>query len=202
MMDLTWDEFRGLLITKPCTFRWIERGEFYYLFISQNSVIYDCRLDKDGGANQLEFEADWKIKGNKVVYDYVATGGWACFLEGNMPEFPISLSTDINNPTVIIDINYMGKIEEYAMQFSNTDVMFILEIDGESMYEYMISAWELYDLNNSNNKLVDSGLNKQFSERFTELPVFNDSLRVLAYSLSSTDYIRGYVKLRKNIMQI
>jgi hypothetical protein len=65
MIKISWLEFKSLLLSKKISITFVTTTESYKLFISLESIIFNCNLFRDGGVDVIDFETNYKSYGNK-----------------------------------------------------------------------------------------------------------------------------------------
>jgi len=66
-MIVTWAIFKSLVDTKSLSIQYVDLTESYYLKLFDGLFNLDCVVNKDGGADQTDFEANYKTVGNKAL---------------------------------------------------------------------------------------------------------------------------------------
>jgi len=66
-MKLTWAEFKAICSSKVMLMQMIEQAESYRLFAFDGAVKYETSFLKDSGADQVDFEANYKSKCNQKI---------------------------------------------------------------------------------------------------------------------------------------
>lgn len=74
MIELAWPEFRDqVLDIVGWNWKYFESNNEYKIFAKQNGFIVECRINKDSGADQAEFESDYKPNASAEFIDRTQT---------------------------------------------------------------------------------------------------------------------------------
>ena len=60
-----WSEFKASIADKKLFIQYYDRTEYYEVWASDGSSIYRCVVNKDGGADQSDFETNYKPDANR-----------------------------------------------------------------------------------------------------------------------------------------
>jgi hypothetical protein len=63
-ISIDWATLKTFITTYSLSLQWVDLGTVYYLRAYQDNFDVECSLPKDGGANQTDFETNYKSKGN------------------------------------------------------------------------------------------------------------------------------------------
>lgn len=66
-INLNWTIFKGIVDAKNLSIQWIDDGTQYHLYIFEALLVVNCFIIKNGSAEQLEFEANYKQGGNGTL---------------------------------------------------------------------------------------------------------------------------------------
>lgn len=67
-IELPWAEFRDQVLGQPgWTLNYFDLSNHYWLYAVKNSFIAFCKIHQDSGADQTEFEADYKPAENPLI---------------------------------------------------------------------------------------------------------------------------------------
>lgn len=69
-IPLDWSAFKTYVDSNLVLFKSIEDSRSYQLFMADGALVASCLIFKDGGADQLEFEASYKSRANKGFFYY------------------------------------------------------------------------------------------------------------------------------------
>lgn len=64
-LTATWPIIKTFITTYQISIQWIDLGNLYYLKAYQDKFEVECYLVKDGDADQIDFETNYKTNGNK-----------------------------------------------------------------------------------------------------------------------------------------
>lgn len=66
-INLYWGKFKTVVDNRNLPIQWIDDGEKYHLYVLDGLLIVNCFLFKNGDADVLEFEANYKSPGNAAI---------------------------------------------------------------------------------------------------------------------------------------
>lgn len=70
-INLIWTDFKAVVVARSLSVQYFEFSDSYSLFLFDGALTSDCTLYKDGGADVLDFEANFKPSGNGIVKNNV-----------------------------------------------------------------------------------------------------------------------------------
>lgn len=73
-IDLLWSEFKNIVAYKEKV-RFVDRGEFYLIYYSDNGGTFQTSVLKDSGSDQSDFESNYKNQANKKSDEQKDTDG-------------------------------------------------------------------------------------------------------------------------------
>jgi hypothetical protein len=74
MISVSWPDIKGFIADrKDVSLQWLDLSSKYHVFAFDGPFSLRCLLPQDGGAEQLDFEANYKATGNKSVKSEVIT---------------------------------------------------------------------------------------------------------------------------------
>lgn len=65
-MEATWELVKNFATTYQVSIQWVDVGNLYFLKAFQGQFEVQCYLLKDGGADQIDFETNYKPSGNQT----------------------------------------------------------------------------------------------------------------------------------------
>jgi hypothetical protein len=66
-MQTSWDIFKSFSVSRGLSIQFIDTGDCYYLKGFDGPFDLDCRLNKDGNSETIDFETNFKAAGNQAV---------------------------------------------------------------------------------------------------------------------------------------
>jgi hypothetical protein len=63
-LTLDWSEFKSYIATNYIPFKQLVRNNAYWLYLSDGALTAQCTINKDGGSDQLDYEASYQSKAN------------------------------------------------------------------------------------------------------------------------------------------
>ena len=73
LSNLSWSSFKSLVDDKAMAIQYIDVEGYYFLKAFDSSFSIGCAMLKDGGADQIDFEDNYKAAGNAPLKSEVAT---------------------------------------------------------------------------------------------------------------------------------
>lgn len=73
-MNTTWQIIKAQAISRNMQFQYIDSGSVYYIKLLDCGFSLNCILNKDGGADQIDFETNFKANGNNKITMNIADG--------------------------------------------------------------------------------------------------------------------------------
>jgi hypothetical protein len=73
MENVNWIPFKGFVVAKKLSIQYLEEDNSYTLYAIDGSLGMSCHLQKDNGVDHLDFETNFKSKGNKDIQTLVTT---------------------------------------------------------------------------------------------------------------------------------
>lgn len=64
MLQVDWDVFKEFIDTKSLYIQYIDEGTVYFLWTTDSVMTIQARVIKDGGAEQIDFEDNYKTAAN------------------------------------------------------------------------------------------------------------------------------------------
>lgn len=64
-ISLSWEQFKFVVTNRNLSVQWIDDGEKYHLYLFDGLLIACCYLPKDSSTDTIDFETNYKSKGNK-----------------------------------------------------------------------------------------------------------------------------------------
>lgn len=60
LSDLNWDCFKEVVSDKSLTPKWVDTCGYYFISASFGAFVFGCAIEKDYGADQTDFETNYK----------------------------------------------------------------------------------------------------------------------------------------------
>lgn len=73
-MRLDWTPFKGAINAGGLLFRYFELDDCYLIFAVDEPFTFECTLPKDGGADQIDFDGNYKAKASPSVSQFDTDG--------------------------------------------------------------------------------------------------------------------------------
>lgn len=152
IVDLTWTQFKDIALYKEKV-RYNDRDTFYYMRYTDDGGIFETTVKKDDGADQTDFETNYKPYANKKIERQrdtdgrainkiaAARPGWTYLLlpievtTAKLGSLDSKLVDGTNRPGITLKFYNASNEEVTDAQYENTIVKTILDFEPAFDYE-------------------------------------------------------------------
>lgn len=94
-----WADFKSAITARGADWHYVENGAFYLVYLFDGNFKLKAVLPKDGGADQLDFEANYQSSANTVqLGQKVMADSHPVVIASNQPAVPVSIASMPSTP--------------------------------------------------------------------------------------------------------
>lgn len=149
-IQISWTQFKAEAAARLLPMQYVETSEFYYLCCFDGLLELTCRLTKDAGADQTDFEGNFKAAANKTPSQLKPFGdaqGYKSLLKGYTGTAAVNATTNLDIP-VAVEVHLISVLMILANQAAadNMDMVVIdknnvLGFGANFIYYTWMSTW-------------------------------------------------------------
>lgn len=117
-MELAWAVFKLIVDEKSLYVQYADADDTYYIWASDTALVAQCRIIKDGGADQIDFETNYKADAN-LSYTNVAVAVSSKFANGTVEATDDAASIECQDGMCTVFVNMTG-FTDGSVEFQGT----------------------------------------------------------------------------------